>query len=92
MKVPLTDWAKLHYSKEIGINTLRRYAREGRFSPEVEMVAGCYMVDENAKLTETRSRARTEMVKKAAAMKMNAADVDLSKVDPVVLEIVGNVA
>ncbi len=90
MKIPLTDWAKRHYSKPISLNTLRKYAREDRFLPGVEMVAGCYMVDENATLKETRSRSRTALLRKANNMKDSS--IDLTDLDPAVLEIVGHVA
>ncbi|MCP4596185.1 excisionase [Neptuniibacter sp.] len=92
MKIPLMEWWERHYSKPVTANTLRKYAREGRFSPEPEIVAGCYMVDENATLKETRSRSRLEMLKKAAAMKSSSTGIDISDLDPAVLEITGHVA
>lgn len=55
MKVPLQDWAEMHYSPAPSIWVLRRWVREGQIYPTPEKVGSSYYVQKDARrLTSSR--------------------------------------
>ena len=52
MKVTLEKWAEKHLDPQPSANTLRTWAREGRFEPAAVKHGRRYYVDENARYRE----------------------------------------
>lgn len=49
MKIPLTTWAKRHYSPAPSLFVLRKWARDGEIHPAPEKAGRTWYVDEQAR-------------------------------------------
>ncbi|WP_136678648.1 excisionase [Neptunomonas sp. XY-337] len=86
MLITLSEWDKATYSKPHHINTLRTWAKEGRFKPAAEKHGREWLVQEGAKLV-TIDRSRINLLRKAHAMREEEIPTEL---DPKVLEILSH--
>lgn len=65
-KVPLFTWAALRYDPVPPMATLRRWARQGRFSPPAEKAGKGYVVREDAVLIGAVSHTNTTFAQEVA--------------------------
>lgn len=84
--ITLPEWDKATYSRPHHINTLRKWAKQGRFSPAAEKHGREWLVPEGAKLVPIDNSV-SHRLRQAQAMQ---SDEPITDLDPRVLEILNN--
>lgn len=83
MFITLEEWDKANYSKPHHMNTLRKWAKEGRFEPPAEKHGREWLVKDVAKLRPLDHSTANQL--RQAQKMMN--DEQTTYLDPKVLEI-----
>jgi len=86
MLITLTEWDEATYSRPHHINTLRKWAKCGRFNPPAEKHGREWLVSEDAKLIPIDNKVEHRL-RQAKAM---LSDEPVTDLDPRVLEILNN--